>query len=33
MNANYEFILVDFGVNGRVSAGGVLEYTKFFLED
>ena len=30
VNANYEFILVDFGVNGRVSDGGVLEYTEFF---
>jgi hypothetical protein len=32
MNANYEFISVDFGVNGRASDGGVLEYTEF-LED
>jgi hypothetical protein len=29
VNANYEFILVDFGVNGRVSDGSVLEYTEF----
>ncbi|XP_068083928.1 putative nuclease HARBI1 [Anabrus simplex] len=30
VNANYEFILVDFGVNGRISDGGVLEYTEFY---
>jgi hypothetical protein len=30
VNANYEFILVDFGVNSCVSDGGVLEYTEFF---
>lgn len=29
-NSNYEFIMVDFGMNGRVSDGGVLEYTTFF---
>lgn len=29
-NANYEFIMIDFGVNGRISDGGVLEYTNFF---
>jgi hypothetical protein len=32
VNAIYEFILVDFGVSGRVSDGGVLEYTEI-LED
>lgn len=29
-NANYEFIMVDFGINGRISDGGVLEYTRFY---
>lgn len=29
-NANYEFILCDFGTNGRVSDGGVLDHTKFY---
>lgn len=29
-NANYEFILVDFGTNGRISDGGVLMNTKFY---
>ncbi|KAM9330909.1 putative nuclease HARBI1 [Gastrophryne carolinensis] len=30
VNANYEFIMVDVGRNGRVSDGGILEKTKFF---
>lgn len=29
-NANYEFIMVDFGANGRLSDVGVIEYTSFF---
>ncbi|KAM4011680.1 putative nuclease HARBI1 [Anomaloglossus baeobatrachus] len=29
VNANYEFINVDVGMNGRVSDGGVLEHTAF----
>ncbi|KAM4016591.1 uncharacterized protein ACNLHF_002859 isoform 1-T3 [Anomaloglossus baeobatrachus] len=29
VNANYEFIAVDVGMNGRVSDGGVLEHTGF----
>nr|CAI5853194.1 unnamed protein product [Callosobruchus analis]CAI5864209.1 unnamed protein product [Callosobruchus analis] len=29
-NANYEFIYVDIGTNGRISDGGVLQKTKFF---
>ncbi|CAH2010235.1 unnamed protein product [Acanthoscelides obtectus] len=29
-NAKYLFILADFGTNGRVSDGGVLQNTKFF---
>lgn len=29
-NANYEFILCDVGVNGRVSDGGVIETTEFY---
>lgn len=28
-NANYEFIMVDIGVNGRISDGGVINHTKF----
>lgn len=30
VNANYEFIYVDIGCNGRVSDGGVIEYTSFY---
>ncbi|XP_031341005.1 putative nuclease HARBI1 [Photinus pyralis] len=30
VNSNYEFIMIDFGVNGRISDGGVIEYTKFY---
>lgn len=29
-NANYEFILCDFGTNGRISDDGVIETTKFY---
>lgn len=29
VNANYEFIMADCGINGRVSDGGVIGYTKF----
>lgn len=29
-NANYDFIVCDFGVNGRVSDGGVSEQTLFY---
>lgn len=29
-NANYEFILCDFGTNGRISDGGVISNTKFY---
>lgn len=29
VNANYEFIMVDCGINGSVSDGGVLGYTRF----
>lgn len=28
-NANYEFIMVDVGINGRISDDGVLNYTEF----
>lgn len=30
VNAYYEFLIVEFGINGRVSDGGVMEYTEFF---
>lgn len=30
VNADYEFIYVDVGCNGRVSDGGVIEYTGFY---
>lgn len=30
VNANCEFIMCDFGINGRISDGGVIEYTKFY---
>lgn len=30
VNANYEFIMVDFGINGRISDGGVIENTIFY---
>ncbi|XP_050310641.1 putative nuclease HARBI1 [Anthonomus grandis grandis] len=30
VNANYEFILVDIGTNGRVSVGEVIESTRFY---
>lgn len=29
-NTNYEFILIDFGTNGRISDGGVLANTRFY---
>ncbi|KAM4029985.1 uncharacterized protein ACNLHF_022083 [Anomaloglossus baeobatrachus] len=29
VNANYEFIYLDVGINGRVSDGGALDYTEF----
>lgn len=29
-NANYEFIYIDIGTNGRISDGGVLQKTTFF---
>ena len=29
-DAHYRFILFDFGTNGRVSDGGVLQNTEFF---
>lgn len=31
-NANYEFILCDFGTNGRVSDGGVIDETLFYTK-
>jgi len=30
VNSNYEFIYVDVGKNGRLSDGGVIEFTKFY---
>lgn len=30
VNSNYEFIFVDAGKNGRISDGGVLQYTNFY---
>lgn len=30
VNANYEFIIAEFGTNGRISDGGVIECTEFF---
>lgn len=30
VSANYEFIMCDFGVNGRVSDGGVIDHTTFY---
>lgn len=30
MDSNYEFILANFGINGRVSDGGVIENTWFY---
>lgn len=30
VNSNYEFIFVDVGKNGRMSDGGVIEYTEFY---
>nr|XP_022918520.1 putative nuclease HARBI1 [Onthophagus taurus] len=29
-NANYEFIMCDFGINGRIFDGGVIAHTKFY---
>jgi hypothetical protein len=30
VNAHYEFLMVDVGVNGRISDGGVLNHTEFW---
>lgn len=30
VNSNYEFVFVDVGKNGRLSDGGVLQYTEFY---
>lgn len=32
VDAQYQFILCDFGTNGRISDGGVLQNTVFFLK-
>lgn len=29
VNANYEFVMEDIGINGRISDGGVISHTKF----
>lgn len=31
-NAKYEFLMCDFGVNGRISDGGVIEKTSFYTK-
>lgn len=31
VNANYEFIIPEFGVNGRISDGGVIKNTNFYI--
>lgn len=30
VNADYEFIYIDVSKNGRMSDGGVIEYTEFY---
>lgn len=30
VNANYEFLLIDVGTNGRISDGGIIEKTHFY---
>lgn len=32
VNANYEFTMIHFGTNGRVSDGGVIENTTFYVK-
>lgn len=32
VNANYEFIFIDFGMNGRISDGGVIKIYKALSE-
>lgn len=32
VNANYEFLMVHFGTNGRISDGGVIENTNFYTK-